>query len=125
MLSETNRVAAANVFKEPGSDINGIDWMAQQNGGTFDPVLFGDYRDPQDNILNNSFGDFFNDAFEPPIDFTSPYNTGDLTSPPQPQKRNLMDEIEVQQNGGLEAEEFVRDVNPKQFLTCDKLWLVE
>ena len=51
----------------------------------FDPVLFGDYRDPQDNILsNNAFGDFFNDAF-PTQDFSSPYNTGDFVSPPAKQ----------------------------------------
>ena len=105
--------------------------MVQQNGGTFDPVLFGDYRDPQDSILNNSFGDFFNDAFPSPVDFTSPYNTGesvDAPQPqpqPQPQKRNLMEEVEVQQNGGPEKEEFISDVNPKQFLTCDKLWSVD
>lgn len=111
-----------SVFKSPGSDINGIDWMAQQNGGTFDPVLFGDYRDPQENILNNSFGDFFNDAFSSPVDFTSPYNTGEAANPPQPHKRNLMEEIEVQQNGGPELGEFIEDANPKQFVTCEKLW---
>lgn len=122
-VPEANCVAApVNVFKVPNSDINGIDWMAQQNGGAFDPVLFGDYRDPQDNILNSSFGDFFNDAFEPPIDFTSPYNTGESPNPLQSQKRNLMDEIEMNHNGEPEGAEFVTDVNPKQFLTCDILW---
>ena len=129
MLSKSDCTPVpVNVFKSPGSDVNGIDWMAQQNGGTFDPVLFGDYRDPQDNILNNSFGDFFNDAFQSPVDFTSPYNTGESADPsqpqPQPQKRNLMDEIDLQQNHGTEQEQFISNVNPKQFLTCDKLWLV-
>lgn len=123
LLSVSNGVAApVSVYKAPSSDVNGIDWMAQQNGGTFDPVLFSDYRDPQDNIVNSSFGEFFNDAFQSPIDFTSPYNTGESPNPPQPQKRNLIDEIEAQQNGGTEGEEFVNDPNPKQFLTCDKLW---
>ncbi len=116
--------APANSFKSPGSDVNGIDWLAQQNGGNFDPVLWGDYRDPQDNILNNNFDNFFNDAFQSPVDFTSPYNTGELLEPPQPQKRNLMDEIEVQQNGDPEQDEpgAVSDPNPKQYLTCEKLW---
>ena len=76
--------------------------MAQQNGGQFDPVLFGDYRDPQDNILNNTFDDFFNDAL-PTQDFASPYNTGDV--PQAEPKRDLMKEIEVKQNGGNEDRE--------------------
>lgn len=115
--------ASTNIFKSPGSNVNGIDWLAQQNGGNFDPVLWGDYRDPQDNVLNNFSDNFFNDAFQSPIDFTSPYNTGELLDPPQsqplPQKRNLMDEIEVQQN--VEPD-FVVDPKPKQYLTCEKLW---
>ena len=72
--------------------------MAQQNGGQFDPLLFGDYRDPQENILNNSnFGGFFNDAFLAQ-DFNSPFNTGDAIASPPP-KRDLMREIELQQSG--------------------------
>jgi AP-1-like transcription factor len=47
----------------PGS----INWMAQQNNNTFDPVLFGDYRETQDNILSQDFGTFFNDV-SPPSD---------------------------------------------------------
>ena len=87
-------------------------------------MLWGDYRDPQDNILNNNFDNFFNDAFQSPVDFTSPYNTGELLEPPQPQKRNLMDEIEVQQNGESEQGEShaLPNDNPKQYLTCEKLW---
>ena len=99
--------------------------MAQQNGGQFDPVLFGEYRDPQDNILNNTFGDFFNDAFGPLNDFGSPYNSGDFVNPAP--KRDLMKEIEVTQNGS--AESTLKQANKKeealQFLTCDKLWCVQ
>jgi len=109
--------ASSNFAKSPTNDINGIDWMAQQNGGQFDPVLFGDYRDPQDNILNNSFGDFFNDAF-PLQDFSSPFNTGELPEP-QP-KRDLMKEIEVQQN----SDNIKPAEQPKKYLGCDKLWYV-
>lgn len=65
--------------------------MAQQNGGQFDPMLFGDYRDPQENVLeNNSFGDFFNEAFPSPQDFNTPYNTGEL----EPQKPLVMPQNE-------------------------------
>ncbi|KAL9130074.1 MAG: hypothetical protein Q9217_001633 [Psora testacea] len=117
MLSESNNPSVpSTVLKSPVSDINGIDWMAQQNGGQFDPVLFGDYRDPQDNILN-TFDDFFNDAF-PTQDFASPYNTGDAPTP-EP-KRDLMKEIQVRQDGG--EDEVVPAERPPQYLECDKLW---
>ena len=35
-----------------------FDWLAKQNGGTFDPQIFGDYRDPQGNGFDetNIFG---------------------------------------------------------------------
>ena len=93
--------------------------MAQQNGGQFDPVLFGDYRDPQDNILNNSFGDFFNNAY-PLNDFSTPYNTNDSLS--QPPKKDFMKEIGVTPNGNPQDEKVAADT--KQFMTCDKLWYV-
>lgn len=103
--------------KSPAADINGIDWMAQQNGGAFDPVLFGDYRDPQDNILNNNaFGDFFNDAF-PLQDFGTPYYTGDA-----PPKKDLMQEIEIRKDAS--PSELRPENDKKQFLPCDKLWFV-
>ena len=92
--------------------------MAQQNGGQFDPVLFGDYRDPQDNILN-TFGDYFNDAF-PLNDFASPYNAGDAIS--QPGKKDFMKEIEVQRNGS--PGKMPKTEADKQYLGFDKLWCV-
>ncbi|PHH85531.1 hypothetical protein CDD83_284 [Cordyceps sp. RAO-2017] len=47
--------------------------MANQNGGQFDPQLFGDYREPQDSLLSNpDLDDFFNDALD--ADFMTPYN---------------------------------------------------
>lgn len=104
-------------MKSPVSEINGIDWMVRQNGGQFDPVLFGDYRDTQDNILNNNFGDFFNDAL-PLQDFGSPYNTGEVSNVPP--KRDLMKEIEVTQNGG--PEEIAPAEAKMLFLNCDQLW---
>ena len=103
--------------KSPAADINGIDWMAQQNGGAFDPVLFGDYRDPQDNILNNNaFGDFFNDAF-PMQDFGTPYYTGET-----PPKKDLMQEINIQQNAS--PIELGPNEDRKQFVDCSKIWFV-
>ena len=55
------------------SELNGIDWLAQQNGGQFDPVLFGDYRESQDNITSGDYDTFFNEAFPLP-DLASPFN---------------------------------------------------
>ena len=103
--------------KSPAVDINGIDWMAQQNGGAFDPVLFGDYRDPHDNILNNNaFGDFFNDAF-PSQDFGTPYYTGEA-----PPRKDLMQEIEVQKNSNPN-ESGPKD-DKKNYVDCGGLWFV-
>ena len=103
--------------KSPAVDINGIDWMAQQNGGAFDPVLFGDYRDPHDNILNNNaFGDFFNDAF-PSQDFGTPYYTGEA-----PPRKDLMQEIEVQKNSN--PSELGPKDDKKNYVDCGGLWFV-
>ena len=122
MLAESNGApATSQTVKSPAADINGIDWFAQQNGGQFDPVLFGDYRDPQDNILsNNAFGDFFNDAF-PTQDFSSPYNTGELISPPT--KQDLMQQVDKQKEGS--PLEMVPADDARNFIACDKLWFVQ
>ena len=91
--------------------------MAQQNGGAFDPVLFGDYRDPQDNILNNNFfGEFFNDALASQ-DFGTPYYTGE-TLP----KKDLMQEIEVQTNATPNS--LGPQDDKSRFIGCEKLWCV-
>ena len=94
-----------------------FDWLAQQNGGQFDPQLFGDYREPQENVLSNpSFDDFFNDAID--ADFFTPYNA--VTSPNVSKnaapKKNLIDEIDAQQNS-LEDEPL-----KKKDMNCNQLW---
>lgn len=93
--------------------------MAQQNGGQFDPVLFGDYRDPQDNILNTSFDDYFNEAF-PFNDFASPYNTAEPVG--QTPKKDFMQEIEVQQNNS--PGHSAPGEEKQEYYTCGKLWSV-
>ena len=115
--------------KSPANDFNGIDFFAQQNGGQFDPELFGDYRDSQDNIVNSSFGDFFNEAFLAQ-DFAQPYNTGDIFTEPKPAqnavnavKEGAVDPIkqcDVAQNANDDPT--VVGAKPKQFLSCDKIW---
>ena len=88
--------AAMTFTNSPMYDVNGIDWMAQQNGGQFDPVLFGGYRDPHENILNNLDPNFFNDSFNDQ-DFSTPFFTGEPTS--SAVKRDVVKESELRQNG--------------------------
>ena len=118
MMSESNETSVSSTVKTPG-DFQGIDWMAAQNGGAFDPVLFADYRDPQDNIMNGDFGAFFDEAF-PALDFASPPTTA--LEPALPRKRDLMQQIEDQQAG--DDVEVMPGEGRKQFLTCNMLWSV-
>ncbi|KAG8628725.1 hypothetical protein KVT40_002590 [Elsinoe batatas] len=80
-------LSSSNSLATP-STLNGIDWLASQNGGGFDPVLFGDYRESQDAIVGDGeFNNgFFNDAF--PIDFGSPLNFGVTSPKPAPNTIN-------------------------------------
>ncbi|KAI5464632.1 AP-1-like protein [Mariannaea sp. PMI_226] len=98
-----------------------FDWLAQQNGGQFDPQLFGDYREPQENVLSNpSFDDFFNDAID--TDFFTPYNMApspnvSKTGSGAPVKKNLIDEIDAQQNS-MDDE----PLRKQQNMNCNDLW---
>ncbi|KAL7784975.1 PAP1 domain-containing protein [Trichoderma ceciliae] len=94
---------------------NSFDWLVQQNnGGQFDPQLFGDYREPQENVMTHStFDDLFNDSVE--ADFFTPYNVG--ASPNQPKKTNLIDEIDAKQNA-IDDE----PSTSKQNMSCNQLW---
>jgi len=104
-------------FENPAFDINGIDWFAQQNNNQFDPQLFGDYREPQENILSNEpFGDtFFTDAFALG-DFTSPFN---MAPSPAPPKKDLVAQIDEKQN---EDDEVVPGEDTTQMLSCNTIW---
>ena len=116
-MSETG-VKPGNL-QNPSFDINGIDWFAQQNGNQFDPQLFGDYREPQENILSgDAFTDsFFSDAFAMP-DFNSPFN---VAPSPVPPKKDLVAQIDLQQN---EEEEVVPGEDRSQLLSCNTIWYV-
>ncbi|KAI2472909.1 PAP1-domain-containing protein [Annulohypoxylon bovei var. microspora] len=95
-------------------DFSSIDWMTQQNGGQFDPQLFGDYREPQDNILASATFDdsFFNDAFD--VDFTTPYNVAPSPNAP---KKNLIAAIDA----AKESDDTLLTSNGK-LLTCNNIW---
>ena len=105
-----------------GSTVNGfgsnndISWMAQQNNGTFDPVLFGDYRDTQDNIQSQDFGTFFNDAYPLP-DLGSPLHNYTEVATEAP-KVDLIRQVDAAKEG----EEVVP--NNDKPMTCNKIWLV-
>lgn len=125
-LLSNNFEAPSSVLKSPLNDIHGIDWLAQQNGGQFDPVLFGDYREPQEKLLN-SYDGYFNDAF-PFQDFSSPFNTDETTTSPI-QKRDLIKEMELLPDGAqgdsivlTAPPAAVENNNAKQMMKCDKLW---
>ncbi|CAJ2505442.1 Uu.00g128360.m01.CDS01 [Anthostomella pinea] len=103
-------------------DFSNFDWLSQQNGGQFDPQLFGDYREPQDNILaNTNFDDsFFNDAFE--MDFTTPFNVPN-TSATKP-KKDICAEIDAAKEADdtvVAAPKGVYAPNGK-LLTCGNIW---
>ncbi|EFZ02600.2 bZIP transcription factor [Metarhizium robertsii] len=91
-----------------------FDWLVQQNGGGhFDPQLFGDYRESQENVLSNpSFDDvFFNDGLD--ADFFTPYNAAPNEHAP---KKNLIAEIDAQQNS------IDDDMGNKPNMSCNQLW---
>lgn len=96
---------------------NSFDWIVQQNnGGQFDPQLFGDYREPQENVMTNStFDDLFNDSVE--ADFFTPYNIA--VSPNQPKKTNLIDEIDAKQDAVDDDPSMT-----KSNMSCNQLWYV-
>lgn len=117
--------ASSSIFKSPSKDIHGIDWLAQQNGGQFDPVLFGDYREPQEKFLT-SYDGYFNEAF-PFQDFSNPFNTDETNAGPI-QKRDLIKEMELLQDGEqgnsvvLTAPSAAKEYNnAKQMIICEKL----
>lgn len=99
-----------------------FDWLAQQNGGNFDPVLFNDYREPQEAVLSQDFGTFFNDAFPLP-DLGSPFhNFNDVASPPAPSK-DLVGELDKVDDD--DEEEVVPGEDKSQMMTCTKIWCVK
>lgn len=113
-MSETGN---SGNLETPAFDINGIDWFAQQNGNQFEPQLYGDYREPQENILaGEPFSDsFFTEAFALP-DFNSPYN---IAPSPVPPKKDLVAQIDDKQN---EEDEVVPGEDMTKMLNCNTIW---
>lgn len=107
----------------PSYDPNGFNWLAQQNGGGFDPVLFGEYREPQNAVVSQDFGSFFNDAFPLP-DLGSPlHNFNDVAPSPLP-KPDPLNQADPAQQGREEEEEVVPGEDRGKLMTCNKIWFV-
>lgn len=117
--TKSNSVSSDQPAPAPAEDTVGLDWLAQQNGGQFDPVLFGDWREPQDAVLSQDFGSFFNDAFPLP-DLGSPSHNLTEVAISQPPKKDLMAQIDSK----LEDDEVVPGEDKSQMLTCTKIWYV-
>ncbi|KAL1801726.1 hypothetical protein ACET3X_002068 [Alternaria dauci] len=103
----------------PPAPLNGIDYFANQNGGQFDPMLFGEYRDTQSAIVgdgNDFTNGFFNDAFLN-TGYASPFHFGD--TPAAVQKSNPLEEIERIQDG---EDEVVPGEDTNSLLNCHKIW---
>lgn len=102
----------------PSYDPNGFNWLAQQNGGGFDPVLFREYREPQNAVVSQDFGTFFNDAFPLP-DLGSPlHNFNDVAPSPLP-KPDPLNQTDAAQQG---EEEVVPGEDRGKLMTCNKIW---
>ncbi|KAL4786802.1 transcription factor PAP1-domain-containing protein [Aspergillus varians] len=102
--------------RENIENIPGLDSMAQQNGGQFDPLLFGDWREPQDAILAQDFNTFFDDAFPLP-DLGSPsHNLTEADIHAQP-KKSILEEIDSKMD-----EEVVPGEDKTKMLSCTKIW---
>lgn len=114
--------APATKAKSPTPEVNGIDALVNQNGGQFDPELFGNYRDTQDAILGdgNFNGGFFDDAF-PLGGYGSPnFHFGNTPSIETATKPNPLDIIEKIQDG--DDDEVVPGEDMSQMLNCHKIW---
>ena len=124
------------------SDLNNsFDWLAAQNGGQFDPVLFGDYRESQAAVVGNSefSGGFFDDSLTFP-DLNDPFNfnmatdrtisapiTASSAAKSAPTKPDLMEQVRRQREG-IEEETSVRAASDhsredtKTLMTCHTIW---
>ena len=103
----------------PALGPNSFNWFAQQNGGAFDPILFGDFRESQDAIASQDFGAFFNDAFPLPELGSPEHNFNEVAQ--SPAKPDLMAQVEAVQDG---KEEVVPAENTSKMITCNKIWFV-
>lgn len=103
----------------PQFDPTGFNFLAQQQGGNFDPVLFGDYRETQDNLVSQDFGSFFNEAYPLP-DLGSPsHNYGNVLGQQndQSKKTDLLARVDAAKESDVS-----KPAEPSKLMTCNKIW---
>lgn len=114
------KAAQLNGINPNAAAPNSLDWLTQQNGGNFDPVLFADYRDPVNEINAGINMSFFDDAFPMTTSFA------DIESPFRSslQKKDLVLETDRAENGDDDEDEVVPADDPRKMLSCNKIWYV-
>jgi AP-1-like transcription factor len=120
-VSTAAAAAAAASAKSPASRANGFDFLAE-NGGQFNPELFGDYRESQTAIVGEGdfTGGFFDDAFNF-NNYGSPnFHFGDTPAVSTANKPNPLEQIEKIQDG--DDDEVVPGEDTTQMLNCHKIW---
>lgn len=102
----------------PGNELDDFSFFAQQNGGKFDPVLFDDYREPQDSIASQDLGRYIDEWFPLP-DLGSPGLTfdGAAINPPKP---DLISEVDAAAQSG--PDEVTVGEDGSQLMSCNKIW---
>ncbi|KAK4229384.1 transcription factor PAP1-domain-containing protein [Podospora fimiseda] len=94
---------------DPNMDMS---WLPQTDF-QFEPQLFGDYREPQENVLSQGLDDsFFNDALN--VDFVTPYNLP-ITAEASDPKPGILDQIDA-----AKCEDLLTPSG--NLLTCNKIW---
>lgn len=117
------KAAQLNNSSSNAATPNSLDWLTQQNGGNFDPVLFADYRDPVNEINAGINMSFFDDAFPMTTSFAdieSPFGSNlQLVG-----KKDLVAEADRAENNDDDEDEVVPADDPKKMLSCNKIWYV-
>jgi AP-1-like factor len=135
-ISNDSPAPGAAKSSSPGKDgkgVGGVDYFANQNGGQFDPVLFGDYHQSNAAIVGDGdfTGGFFNDALPTSADWGSQFSWNDLTGSsmrtgltPAVQKSNPLDPLQQADAlvSGIDEDEVVPGEDTSQMLSCHKIW---
>ena len=104
-----------------------LDWLTQQSGGStngsnsnnnpFDPVFFGDYRDPTNDLGNGIGMGFFDDEF-------ATVNFDDIQTESHAKKDPLAlcDALNADDDDDDDEDEVMPAEDRKKMLSCNKIW---
>ena len=137
---------AANANQTMNNNLGGNADYSVPSLDSFDPVLFGDYRDSQDAILGGGdfTGGFFDEALNPaPFDYSSPSNLFGILSPqqtnaslsvptsgaanaPSPSRNLLADMDKIRDGGdddyGLPSGQTKKTDENGKLISCNSIW---